>query len=89
MGGGRRYHYPKWVWSPAGGWWASPANWKRNTAIYFGVSAVIISAGWLYSEQNTVSVDIDQHCGLIRVSMIPFCIMSTVQEFVILGLREK
>ena len=55
MGGGRRYHYPKWVWSPAGGWWASPANWKRNTAIYFGVSAVIISAGWMYSEQNTVS----------------------------------
>jgi len=26
--------YPHWVWSPAGGWWPSPAAWKRNTAMY-------------------------------------------------------
>lgn len=25
--------YPKHVWSPAGGWYAQPANWKANTAI--------------------------------------------------------
>ena len=26
-----RYPYPKWVWSPTGGWWAHPRAWKRNT----------------------------------------------------------
>ncbi|KAJ7121289.1 hypothetical protein C8R43DRAFT_1136545 [Mycena crocata] len=32
-GGGGRYPYPKHVWSPAGGWWSQPANWKMNTFI--------------------------------------------------------
>ncbi|KAJ8455597.1 hypothetical protein ONZ51_g12386 [Trametes cubensis] len=35
MGGGARYPYPKEVWSPAGGWWTRPSNWKTNTAIAF------------------------------------------------------
>ncbi|KAL1948095.1 hypothetical protein VTO73DRAFT_12170 [Trametes versicolor] len=35
MGGGARYPYPKEVWSPAGGWWTRPTNWKTNTAIAF------------------------------------------------------
>ncbi|KAI0752604.1 hypothetical protein C8Q80DRAFT_1096978, partial [Daedaleopsis nitida] len=40
-GGGARYPYPKQVWSPAGGWWTRPANWKSNTAIAFaGIFAV-------------------------------------------------
>ena len=34
MSGGHRFPYPKYVWSPAGGWWANPVHWKRNTAIY-------------------------------------------------------
>ena len=38
MGGGRRYLYPKYVFSTAGGWGANPNNWKRNTAIYFAAS---------------------------------------------------
>jgi hypothetical protein len=29
--------YPKHVWSPSGGWYCQPANWKRNTAIAFAV----------------------------------------------------
>jgi len=28
------------VWSPAGGWFADPKHWKRNTAMGFGVLAV-------------------------------------------------
>ncbi|KZP20339.1 hypothetical protein FIBSPDRAFT_827135 [Athelia psychrophila] len=36
QGGGGRYPYPKNVWSPAGGWWVRPSNWKSNTAIVFG-----------------------------------------------------
>jgi hypothetical protein len=39
--------YPKEVWSPAGGWYAQPANWRVNTAIMgafvFGVAAVAFS----------------------------------------------
>merc|ERR1712070_579215 len=26
-----RFQVPK-VWSPAGGWWCKPTNWKKNTA---------------------------------------------------------
>ncbi|KAF7190069.1 hypothetical protein HII31_08400 [Pseudocercospora fuligena] len=36
-GGGGKIPYPKHVWSPAGGWYSQPANWKQNTAIMFGV----------------------------------------------------
>ncbi|KAK0665884.1 hypothetical protein QBC41DRAFT_231815, partial [Cercophora samala] len=39
------YRYPKHVWSPAGGWYAQPANWKANTAILglcvFGITAMV------------------------------------------------
>ncbi|TKA30070.1 hypothetical protein B0A50_02789 [Salinomyces thailandicus] len=31
--GGGKVPYPKHVWSPAGGWYAQPANWKANTAV--------------------------------------------------------
>jgi hypothetical protein len=40
MGGGAHFPYPKTVWSPAGGWWANPVHWKRNT----GIAAVTIAA---------------------------------------------
>lgn len=42
MGGdGGHYAYPKGVWSPAGGWWADPKNWRRNTAVAFlGIAAI-------------------------------------------------
>jgi hypothetical protein len=47
MGGGHHFPYPKWVWSPSGGWWPSPVHWKRNTAIYgvfmIGVSFLVYS----------------------------------------------
>ncbi|KAF2765380.1 hypothetical protein EJ03DRAFT_354901 [Teratosphaeria nubilosa] len=35
--GGGKIPYPKHVWSPAGGWYAQPQNWKQNTAIMGGV----------------------------------------------------
>lgn len=40
LGGDRKFHYPKYVWSPAGGWWHRPANWKANTRI----AAVVLMA---------------------------------------------
>jgi len=33
MGGVRHFATPKYVWSPSGGWWATPKLWKRNTAV--------------------------------------------------------
>ncbi|KAK4043422.1 hypothetical protein C8A01DRAFT_32548 [Parachaetomium inaequale] len=45
MGGGGKIPYPKHVWSPAGGWYAQPANWKANTAVFgvviFGITALV------------------------------------------------
>ena len=37
QGGVKKFDYPKYVWSPTGGWWCNPRNWKRNTAICFAV----------------------------------------------------
>ncbi|KAK0129047.1 hypothetical protein ONS95_000987 [Cadophora gregata] len=43
MGGGGKIPYPKHVWSPAGGWYSQPSNWKANTAV-FGVFIVGLTA---------------------------------------------
>jgi hypothetical protein len=45
------HRYPKHVWSPAGGWYAQPANWKANTAIVGGVMAMITAGVWYLSAQ--------------------------------------
>jgi hypothetical protein len=46
MGGGHHFEYPKWVWSPSGGWWPKPTAWKRNAGVFaFGLA---MSATWLY-----------------------------------------
>ncbi|KAK5130508.1 hypothetical protein LTR08_001988 [Meristemomyces frigidus] len=37
--GGAKIPYPKHVWSPSGGWYAQPKNWKANTAI---MSTVVV-----------------------------------------------
>ena len=55
MGGGERYNYPKYVWTPTGGWWPKdPRNWKRNTAIVFGVSLAIAAYVFKVSANNEV-----------------------------------
>lgn len=41
--------YPKHVWSPAGGWYAQPANWKANTAIMGAVIFGIAAMTWSLS----------------------------------------
>lgn len=38
-----QYAYPKWVWTPYGGWWPLPARWKRNMFIQ-GVGLAVASA---------------------------------------------
>ena len=29
------------VWSPSGGWYSDPRYWRRNTAVAFGILAVV------------------------------------------------
>ncbi|KAJ2006624.1 hypothetical protein H4R26_001264 [Coemansia thaxteri] len=42
MGGTPRKPYPTHVWSPSGGWWSQPKQWKRNTIIIgLGTSVVV------------------------------------------------
>ncbi|ORY92639.1 hypothetical protein BCR35DRAFT_285979 [Leucosporidium creatinivorum] len=49
MGGGAQFPYPKEVWSPAGGWWTRPANWKSSTG-FVGIAIVFATYGvWSYS----------------------------------------
>ncbi|EJF59934.1 hypothetical protein BD309DRAFT_961683 [Dichomitus squalens] len=60
MGGGARYPYPKAVWSPAGGWWTRPSNWKSNTAIAF--------AGILTVAYGVFTVSADKERRLVEPS---------------------
>eukprot|EP01035_Chromulina_nebulosa_P067087 gene67087-91883_t len=53
MGGGRRFLYPKWVWSPTGGWWSNHPYWKRNTAIALVVIAGLTVPIYIVSERKT------------------------------------
>ncbi|KAF9488478.1 hypothetical protein BDN71DRAFT_1457160 [Pleurotus eryngii] len=52
MGGQLRYPYPKEVWSPAGGWWVRPSNWKSNTAVAFGGILALTYATWSVSADH-------------------------------------
>jgi hypothetical protein len=50
--GAANFPYPKWVWSPAGGWWCNPPNWKRNVAIHLAVWAVGLGITFKWSAEN-------------------------------------
>ncbi|KAM0709410.1 hypothetical protein Q7P35_003448 [Cladosporium inversicolor] len=52
MGGGPKVPYPKHVWSPAGGWYAQPKNWRANTAIMLGVVVGITAMAWSVSAER-------------------------------------
>jgi hypothetical protein len=44
--------YPKHVWSPAGGWYSQPSNWKFNTAIMGAGIIGITAMMWNLSAQR-------------------------------------
>ena len=54
MGGGRKFPYPKYVWSSTGGWWANPKNWKRNTIALFVVGWGMTAVVYNWAENKTV-----------------------------------
>jgi len=42
MGGGGWFYVPK-VWTPYGGWWVNPPQWKRNTGMAgLGIAVVMM-----------------------------------------------
>ena len=41
--------YPKHVWSPTGGWYSRPSNWKANTAIIGATIGGIVMIVWSFS----------------------------------------
>ncbi|EIM23060.1 hypothetical protein E3Q22_00638 [Wallemia mellicola] len=49
MGGGAQFPVPKDVWTPAGGWWTNPRNWKANTAVVFTAIGFLTYGVWNYS----------------------------------------
>lgn len=40
------HRYPKHVWSPAGGWYTQPANWKANVAVIGAVVLGMAALTW-------------------------------------------
>lgn len=58
MGGGGQHPYPRYVWSPTGGWWTRPAAWKANTfaigVATFGCAYLVGLAGEARTERPFV-----------------------------------
>lgn len=65
LGGDRRYHYPKYVWTPAGGWWTTPANAKRNTRFAMVGIALAALPIFYYSTQIEVRSTRPRVLGLL------------------------
>ncbi|KAJ1984138.1 hypothetical protein H4R34_000849 [Dimargaris verticillata] len=60
-GGGKHYVYPLHVWSPTGGWFTNPSNWKANTAIVgLGLTAVV-GAVWAFSAEKEFRYQYPRH----------------------------
>ncbi|KZT59966.1 hypothetical protein CALCODRAFT_466101 [Calocera cornea HHB12733] len=47
-----QFPYPKHVWSPSGGWWTQPRNWKTNTLVVAGIIAVTSYGLFRFSAAN-------------------------------------
>ena len=58
-GGGAHPPYPHHVWSPSGGWWSNPADWKRNSYIA-GVVGVFLW-GMVFSLSASIEVRAHTH----------------------------
>ena len=56
--------YPKHVWSPAGGWYAQPKNWRANTAIMLGVVVGITAMAWSVSAEKEHRYKMPEVCLL-------------------------
>ena len=49
---GPTHSYPKHIWSPAGGWYAQPSNWRGNTAVAGLAIFAVTAAVWKLSAET-------------------------------------
>lgn len=66
MGGSEQYPYPKYTWSPAGGWWLQTKNWQRKTGVALVVMAVAITPLAFFSRQNHIKYPSEERRGSNR-----------------------
>ncbi|KZZ91164.1 hypothetical protein AAL_06905 [Moelleriella libera RCEF 2490] len=52
QGGGGKVPYPKHVWSPAGGWYAQPSNWRANTLVAAATIVGVVAVTWKFSAER-------------------------------------
>jgi len=55
MGGGRWFYFPTHIWTPSGGWFASPKNWKANTLVALGGIGLAALSTFSFSASLEVS----------------------------------
>ncbi|OQO07070.1 hypothetical protein B0A48_07636 [Cryoendolithus antarcticus] len=67
---GGKIPYPKHVWSPAGGWYAQPANWKANTAIMLGVVSGVVAMAWSVSANREHRYKMPEHLFGSREALV-------------------
>ena len=53
-GGGAHPPYPAHVWTPAGGWWCNPPQWKRNSYIAGAIGLI----GWGLTFSLSASIEV-------------------------------
>eukprot|EP00042_Codosiga_hollandica_P008408 m.19309 g.19309 ORF g.19309 m.19309 type:complete len:80 (-) comp30886_c0_seq1:96-335(-) len=52
MGGVTRFDFPRYVWSPSGGWWNNPRAWRSNTALAFTGALLLAIPVFVYSASH-------------------------------------
>ncbi|KAG1870096.1 hypothetical protein DFJ58DRAFT_653273, partial [Suillus subalutaceus] len=83
-GGGARYPYPKHVWSPAGGWWARPANWRSNTVVTFaGIFAIAYGVWTVSADREVRHIQPDRPIPSMMVRSSTSCAPSLADSFVV------
>jgi len=66
MGGGRWFYFPTHIWTPSGGWFASPKNWKANTLVVLGGIGLAAFSTFSLSASLEVSAGLRVVCWVGR-----------------------
>ncbi|KAI9217059.1 hypothetical protein BC828DRAFT_392089 [Blastocladiella britannica] len=67
MGASPRVPYPRWVYSPTGGWWSQPKNWKSNTLVAAGGLALV--TGLIMRWANNNQRQLHEHYGHRKIAV--------------------
>ncbi|GLD99525.1 hypothetical protein PINS_up008251 [Pythium insidiosum] len=67
MGGVDKYPFPKYTWSPAGGWWHETKNWRTKTGIAMGVMAFLMLPIAMHSKQTHIKFPSEERRNIARI----------------------